>query len=344
MARQRIEDRGIIALLPDHILLEELQRLHRSHTGDDFDAWRVGHIVAADQRPFILPVERVADAQRDAGLAQATARAGMDRLHTQIGELIGHVIIGAADLARGGFPDQSGVGARQVKFLVNDRFARMGQHRNPREGHFRIAPRIAPHHAFAASGIARDDRHRMAQVDGRQRLHDPFVQAAQIILIPQRQIDERRVDPAIAQQQRGAVRAVRLAQPRQQFAYRQQLFLDAEAAMAAQPAEIRKAILHRRDPQIDKGIGLLQAGGAREHLAIAIVHRLAHLGHRLKPAVRPIIGDEAAIDARHAGFLMFQQQVGHARISGYDEDAVVEIVTATACDQDIVEQAGRGRH
>ncbi len=137
---------------------------------------------------------------------------------------------------------------------------------------------------------------------------------------------------------------MRLAKPRQQFAHCQQLFLDAEAAMAAQPAEIRKAILHRRDPQIDKGVGFVQACGAREHLAIATVHRLAHLGHRLKPAVRAIIGDEAAIDTRHTGFLMFQQQVGHARISGYDEDAVVEIVAAAACDQDIVEQAGGSRH
>ena len=268
----------------------------------------------------------------------------MDRFHTQIGELIGHVIIGAADLARGGFPDQSGVGARQVKFLVNDRFARMGQHRDPREGHFRIAPRIAPHHAFTASGIARHDRHGIAQVDGFECLHYPFIQAALVILIPQRKVHKGRIDAAVPQQQRCAVCAMRFAKPCQQFAHRQQLFLDAEAAMAAQPAEIRKAILHRRDPQIDKGVRLLQACGAREHLAIAIVHRLAHLGHRLKPAVRAIIGDEAAIDARHAGFLMLQQQVGHTRIGGYDEDAVVEIVAAAACDQDIVEQAGRGRH
>ena len=266
----------------------------------------------------------------------------MDRLHPQIGELVGDVVIGAADLARLVGTDQPRVGARQVKLLVDDRLARAGQHGEAREGHFGVPARIAPHHAALAPGIAGDDRQCRRKVDRGEGIADSRVEAAEVVLVPQGQVDEAGVDVAVAEQQRGAVRAVRLADPGEQFAHRHQLFLDAEAAMRAQPRQVVEARGDGGDAGVDEGVGLFAAVGPREHAGVARVHRAAYRLHRLAPAAGIVVGDEAAIDAGRAAFLVLEQQVGHPAIGRHDEDAVIKVGAGAAGDQHIVEQ-GRGR-
>src|SRR3546814_13899469 len=71
-------------------------------------------------------------------------------------------------------------------------------------------------HAALAPGIAGDDGERGRKVDRGEGVADPRVEAAEVILVPQSQVDEARVDVTVAEQQRGAVCAVRLADPGEQ--------------------------------------------------------------------------------------------------------------------------------
>ncbi len=224
---------------------------------------------------------------------------------------------------------------------MDDRLARAGKDGEPRKGHFGIAARIAAHHAALAAGIAGHDRQRRGEVDSGEGVADPRVETAEILLIPKRQVDEARVHVAVAQQQCCAVRAVRLADPGEQFAHRHQLFLDAEAAVGAQAREVFEARRDRGDARVDEGVGLVAAFGPREHSGVAFVHRAADILHRLAPAAHILVGDEAAIDAGHAALLVLEQQVGHPAIGRDHKNAIVEIGTRPPRDQHIVEQ-GRG--
>src|SRR3546814_6054807 len=79
----------------------------------------------------------------------------MDRFHAEVRELVGDVVIGAADLARLVFADQPRVGARQMEFLVADRLARAGEHGEPRKGHFGIAARRSEEHPSELQSLMR---------------------------------------------------------------------------------------------------------------------------------------------------------------------------------------------
>src|SRR5690606_6236659 len=53
---------------------------------------------------------------------------------------------------------------------------------------------------------------------------------------------------------------------------------------------------------------------------------------------------EVRIDARLAGLLVLEQQIGHAGVSRNDEDPLIEVVPAAPPDQDVVEQGRGGGH
>src|SRR3546814_15265190 len=98
---------------------------------------------------------------------------------------------------------------------------------------------------------------------------DLRVEAAHVVFVPQGQVDEARVDVAVAQQQRGAVRAVRLADTGEQFAHGHELILQAEAPVAAQSREVVEAGGHRVDARTDEAVGPGPAVRARQHPRIA---------------------------------------------------------------------------
>src|SRR3546814_7488505 len=98
---------------------------------------------------------------------------------------------------------------------------------------------------------------------------------------------------------------------------------------------------NRGDARVDEGVGLDAAFGPREHRRVARLHRAADILHRLAPAARIVVGDEAAIDARRAALLILEQQVGHPAIGRDDEDAVVQVGARSPPDQPIDRQSTR---
>ena len=155
VAGQRFQDRSVISLYAHHVLLEEFERGDRQ-AGDHFHACPIGRL-GIDERAGIFRLESIGNTQRHTRLTQFLCRLRVDRLHAHIGELVGDIVIGAADLAHILRSHKARIGARKVEFLVNDRFARAGQCRDGGEGHFGIAAVEFAHQPFAALRVAGDD-------------------------------------------------------------------------------------------------------------------------------------------------------------------------------------------
>ena len=100
----------------------------------------------------------------------------MDGFHPQVGQLVGHVVIGAADGYHLVLAHHLGVGRAQVVLLVNDRFGGVGDHRHTAEGHLAVTAVEGAHQAFLALGITGDDGHLPGQVDLFKGLLDLLVQ------------------------------------------------------------------------------------------------------------------------------------------------------------------------
>ena len=340
VARQHLDDGGVVALDPDHVLFEQLQRV-KLEPRDDFDGCLVGRAIV-DQRAGIVGLKGVGDAQRHAGLAQSLGGLGVDRLHPQIGQLIGHVVIRAPQLADSLFAHQTRIGRGQVEFLVDDRLARAGQRGQPREGHFGIAPVEFAHQPFAALGIAGDDGHFACRIDSRHRGGDALVQIDLVLIAPARQIDKARSDSRALQHQRGGKGRMCLAQTGQKLAHLKHVFRQTEMTIGTQPLQVDQAVARSFQTVADEGIGAFQIGGVIQHLGMGRAHRLGHAVEGGQPAVIALAAGKGGIDARLAGFLVFQQQVGDAAKGRDDEDAAIG--RGSIADQQAVAQRVDARH
>ncbi len=98
------------------------------------------------------------------------------------------------------------------------------------------------------------------------------------------------------------------------------------------------------DARVDELVGGVQLVLGAEQFGVLGQHALAHVLQRLAPGALALGVGEALIDAGFAGFLVFQQQVGHAAVGRDDEDALVQRCAFPAADEDVVEDFLEAAH
>ena len=279
-----VQDVGVVALHADHVLLEELEGEDVGEAGDDLDARLPRLQVGADERAGMVRLEGVLDPQRYLRLAQALRRARVDRLHAHVGELVGDVVVGLADDAHGVLADDLRIRRGEVELLVDDGFARTGDDGDARQRHFRIAAVVCGHQGRPALRVAGDDRQFLRNVDVGEGAADVLVEVVLALVAPAGQVDIARIDAALAQEQGGVVGRMRLAEGGQHLAHGQEMVLELEMAVGAQPVEIDQAGAHALDALADEGVGVAARHRVVEDLGILGEHRLGNRGQRVAPA------------------------------------------------------------
>ncbi len=156
-------------------------------------------------------LEGVFDAQRNVVLAQALGSARVNSLHSQVGQLVGHIVIGAADGDDILLTDHCRIGGAEVVLLVDDRLAGTRHHRDATEGHFAVTAIEARHQSLTAVGVAGDDGQLPVNVDIAERLFNDSIKRLCFDRIPAGEIDKTGVDPLQLQQPGGVPGAMCLA-------------------------------------------------------------------------------------------------------------------------------------
>ena len=335
-ATQHFQNATVGTGLTLHVLIEHLNGKHAFVTRDDLYLRLLTDVVAGDQGTGVLRLEGVHHPQRNLVLTHALASARVDRFHTEVRQLVSNVIVGAPqgdDLIR---TDNVGVRGTEVVFLVDDRFAGVGNHRDPAEGHLAVAPVEGTHQAFLALGIPRHDRQLTAQVHRVECLLELFIQRQQFIVAPPGQVHEPRIDAFLLKLQGSVEGTVGLTDTGQHFTSRQQMLLKLELPVGTQTLQINQAAANAFDAVSDELVRLLLEHGVREQLAIDVGQELDQFGEVVAPGpVRLGIGEQG-IDTRFSGFLVLQQFVGDTAIGGDHEDALVQVVLGAPAENDVV--------
>src|SRR5690606_17607286 len=154
-----------VSRIADHVLIEQFQRPDIAGTGDDFHFRGAAAVIVADHGAAVFRFEGVFHPQQNVLLAQTGGGAGVNGFHPQVGQLVGHIVVGLTDGVDVIGTDQQWVGGAEVVFLVNNGFARAGNGGNAAEGHFAVATVKGAHQAFPALGVAGDDGHFTGKID-----------------------------------------------------------------------------------------------------------------------------------------------------------------------------------
>ncbi len=142
----------------NHVLIEDFNFERGRNAGHDFNAAIFRFPMIINNRARMFRFKGIGDPQRNVILTQALGGTWVDGFHAHVRQLIGHVIAGPANRAYGIFTNDARVSAREMEFLVNDRFTGLSQAGNAREGHFTVATAIDAHQAFAALSVTCGDR------------------------------------------------------------------------------------------------------------------------------------------------------------------------------------------
>ena len=94
-----------------HILIKNFQGIDALGASDNFDARCITDVVAGNQGAGVLWLKGVFNAQWNIALAQAFGRLWVYGFHPQVGQLVGDIVIGAANGHGLGFADQARIGA-----------------------------------------------------------------------------------------------------------------------------------------------------------------------------------------------------------------------------------------
>ncbi len=160
----------------DHVLIEELDRVHALASCDDFHAGGSADVVAGDECAAVLRLKGILDAQADVALAKTLGGARVNRLHTQVGQLVRHVIVGTPDRHGVLNAHHARVGTAQVVLLVNDGFPGAGEHGNTAEDHLAVAAVKNLHQAALAVTVAGGDGQLAAHIHIGEGPHDVLIQ------------------------------------------------------------------------------------------------------------------------------------------------------------------------
>ena len=80
-----------------HVLIEQLDGQYMATSRDDFDARGFADVVAGNQCAGVLRLKGVFHPQWNTAFAQALGRAGVNRLHAKVGQLVGYVVVGTSN-------------------------------------------------------------------------------------------------------------------------------------------------------------------------------------------------------------------------------------------------------
>src|SRR5690606_18986613 len=180
--------------------------------GNDLHAGLCAAVVLADGGAAVIRFEGVLDAQLDASPAQGASGPGVDCFHPQVGQLVGHVIVGAADGDHLVDADLIRVRAGEVVFLVDDRFAGAGGGGDLGEGDLAVAAVEGLHLAFAAVGVAGADHQLAAEVDTGEAVGDHVLEGLRLLQVPAGEVDQAGVHAGLLERQYGIEGTVRLAE------------------------------------------------------------------------------------------------------------------------------------
>ncbi len=341
---EQLADLHVVADVAEHVLVEHLDAEDVLAPGDDLDAGLLGLVVLADQRAAMLGLEGILDAQFDAGATQGLGGARVDRLHAEVRQLVGDVVVGAADGDHLVGTHQIRVGRGEVKFLVDDGLACAGGGGDLGEGDLAVAAIEGIHQTFGAMGVTGGDHQFAAEVEAGEVAGNHLLERQRCFLLPAGEVGQARVDAALLERQHRVEGAVGFAEGSEHLAHLHQVFGELEVAVGAKLLQAVHALAGIVDARVDELVGGVQFVLGTEQLGVLGEHALAHTLQRFAPGTFALRIGEALVDAGLAGLLVLQQQVGHAAVGRDDEDALVQRCAFPAADEDIVENFLEAAH
>src|SRR5690606_19841997 len=176
-------DLDVITDVTEHLLVEYFQSENILATGDDFHAGLLAAVVLADGSAAMIRFEGILDAQLNPGPTQSACRSGVDGFHAQIGQLVGHVIVGAADGHHLVDTYLIRVGAGQMVLLVDDRFTGARTGCDLREGDLAVAAVEGIHETFTAMRVTGGNHQLTAEVDAGEAVADHVLERLGFALV-----------------------------------------------------------------------------------------------------------------------------------------------------------------
>src|SRR5690606_1138832 len=186
-----------------HVLVEQFQGEYALATGDDLGAGGGAAVLVVDQGALVIGLKGITNPQGNAQLAQTFGGTRVNCLHAQVGQLVGHVIVGAADGNDFFAVHHFGVGTAEVVLLMDNGLAGTSDRGNLAEGDFAVAPVIGPDQAFAAVGVTGNDGQLPAEVDAFKGGADLVFEAWQVRFAPAGQVHQAGINALGLEQRHG---------------------------------------------------------------------------------------------------------------------------------------------
>src|SRR5690554_716443 len=339
-------DLGVVVGIAKHFLVEYFDAENIFAAGNDFYPGCFTGITLANQGAGMLWLEGVLDAQLDSGTAQGAAGAGVDCFHAQVGQLVGHVIVGHADRDHFVLAYQVGVGGAQVELFVNDGFFGAGGCSDLGKGDLGVATVEGVHQAFAAVSVPRSDNQFAGKVDILEVLGDGVFETQWCLaLLPAGKIGKAGIDATQLEGQYGIEGTVRFAQGGQHFAHFHQVLGQLEVSVMAQLLQTAHNVDAIINAAVDELSGLLQGMAViAEYLFVLGQHGLTHGLQCLLPGLITAGFGKTLVHAGLTGFFVLQQLVGHAAVRGYDKNSLIDPVLGMLGQKNIVQYFGKAAH
>ena len=325
----------------DHAGVVDLHDGDLGRAGDHLDAGLGADVVLGDERARVVRLEGVLEPDGDAGQLHGLGGLGVDGLHADVGELVGHVVVGEAHHHGVAGADDLGVGRGEVELLVDDRLVGLELHRHLAEGDLGVAAVELPHDALDALGVAGDHHHLPGRVDALERLADALVDGERLVVVEAGEVEEQRLDPLGLEDLHAVEGAVGLADGGQHLAAGQQDVLAPQVAGGQDVVHRVQVLLELGHALLDEGVGHRQ--GEPERLE-ALVDLLELAGERRQRARVVAADGELGVDALLTGLLVLEEPVGHAGVGRDHVDPAVDGLGVAQHDvlQHLVEPRHRG--
>src|ERR1700759_3023546 len=123
----------------------------------------------------------------------------MDSLHAHVAQLIGDIIIGKTYGLAIVDPYHTGIGGREVVFLMDNSLGRLQYLGYLTEGHFRIPTVELAHNPLSTFGITRYNADARRQVDPGKHIADALINGKRPLIVKATQVDKAGVEATVLQ-------------------------------------------------------------------------------------------------------------------------------------------------
>ena len=263
----------------------------------------------------------------------------MDRFHADIGQLVGHVVVGGTDDDSVFQADEGGVGRGQVEFLVDHGLVGLDLDGDLAEGDFGVAAIELAHDAFRALGVAGGHDHAVGDIHALEAVVDALVNRPGLVVVKAGQVhqDGRH---AIGLEDFDRVEgAVRFADGGEDLACCQQHVVAVQVAAGQHAVHGLQVVTRLGNALVDEGIGHVQRQADIGEAGVDLLQAGAQIG---QCAGVVLVVREQGVNAGLAGFLVFQQLVGDAGVGRHHVDATVD--AGLVIQHDVTQHIAKGRH